>query len=605
MDPQAVFVYDNMNFKDTTRHEVVGHKAQMRHVTTAAVVLCPELPLSGLRQDMHNPSIPLSVKDILLAPGICGDSSSTDETGWAITRSLITDAVCRVHPAAVDAVFKADKKARTIMPVLDIIQAQKTQYWQYGGIFRNEGTVDGTYGVHDDIFVGQSGLRAPSDPSSSDADDFKDVLRLVHGDQLSAQLMRSVKHEQARAERPYDRRTWLLPVPAWFHVQLNLLMTIVRTHWKAERHAQHASHTIQADIQAWGRSQTSRDNAKYHLLEPIVAQGFTGRVVALFYQALATAGHLTEDVSFENQDAVGEVVSGLSTDQFNHCIDQVRLVAFTMDAWNGTGHQDVEFKTMCRMLQEIETFLIVRQAVKRGDIGLLRRMVDPLIVLFFGSGQYNYGREMLYYRWQLSPVNTPELQRAILASGLVNWPGRSNSHKPIDLSLEHLNCGCKIEMQCYKNSTHDVDMIFDRVCLCNTWIRNLRQSLESVFGVFMPDAHIAASAVLDMFSLARRLLASDLAAPRSGDLIHGEAFESVDVLQNGVTDLHLRVETFNKDNVRIGGLRTAALVSEEFEGDLDVIDIDDFVDTVDEIADREADPAVDWSTVEQLGLRED
>ena len=105
---------------------------------------------------------------------------------------------------------------------------------------------------------------------------------------------------------------------------------------------------------------------------------------------------------------------------------------------------------------------------------MLRRVVDPLI-LVFGAGQHNYGREMLYYRWLLSDANTPELQHAILAAGLVNRPGRVTAHKPIDLSLEHLNAGVKIDMQCYKNSTHDVDRIFHRVGLCNTFTREFRR----------------------------------------------------------------------------------------------------------------------------------
>ena len=53
---------------------------------------------------------------------------------------------------------------------------------------------------------------------------------------------------------------------------------------------------------------------------------------------------------------------------------------------------------MCRMLQEVKLLLTVRHAVKHADIGMLRRLVDPLIVFFFGASQHNYGREMLFYR---------------------------------------------------------------------------------------------------------------------------------------------------------------------------------------------------------------
>ena len=93
---------------------------------------------------------------------------------------------------------------------------------------------------------------------------------------------------------------------------------------------------------------------------------------------------------------------------------------------------------MCRLLQ-VGLFLTVRHAVKHGVIGMLRTVVDPLI-LVFDAGQHNYGREMLYHRWLLSDVNKPELQDAIITAGLVNWPGRASAHKPIDLSLEHHLC---------------------------------------------------------------------------------------------------------------------------------------------------------------------
>ena len=79
---------------------------------------------------------------------------------------------------------------------------------------------------------------------------------------------------------------------------------------------------------------------------------------------------------------------------------------------------------------------------------MLQRLIDPLIVFFFGASQHNYGREMLFYRWNLTSVNSPELQHAILSSGLVNWLGAPDRHKAIDLGLEHLNGSCKIEMKC-------------------------------------------------------------------------------------------------------------------------------------------------------------
>ena len=101
------------------------------------------------------------------------------------------------------------------MPVLHQIPPKKTKFWQFGGIFEDEGTISGTYRVHDSIFIAQLGLKAPRTPSAR-RNDFSRRLWLVHGDQLTAQRIRSVKLEQRSAERSYDRRDWMLGLPAWF-----------------------------------------------------------------------------------------------------------------------------------------------------------------------------------------------------------------------------------------------------------------------------------------------------------------------------------------------------------------------------------------------------
>ena len=72
---QAVIVYDNVNFKDKKCDEVVGHTTTIWAIIMAAIVLCPELPLLGLYQGMHNPIIPLRLKNILNAPSISGENN--------------------------------------------------------------------------------------------------------------------------------------------------------------------------------------------------------------------------------------------------------------------------------------------------------------------------------------------------------------------------------------------------------------------------------------------------------------------------------------------------------------------------------------------------
>lgn len=518
----------------------------MSAMTTAAIIRCPELPSSGLAQSMHDPTKPLSHEDIISSPAVTGDDEGL---GTSISRGLIADAVKRLHPESLNKIFPKGEGYRSL-PSIKVIPTAKTSFWQFGAIHEDEGTTEGHYGVHNNIFLRQLGLTASKD--DSDTDDFSSRLWLVHGDQLTARRIRSVKSEQYRAERQYDRRNWMLGISAWFHTQMNLLYTIVRTHWSPVEPDQSTRHCLKTDITAWHRSCTSRDNLKYHQLEPVVLHSFTSRVCALFYAAMRRRGYLDTLECNDAMDIVSARIETLTPGQFYDVVEDVRMAAFIPEAWSdGT---DIEYRNMCRMLQEIEAFLTIRHAIKQGDVGILRYMVDPLILFFFGAGQSNYGHEMLFYRWNLSPANTPELQHAILASGLVNWTGLPNSNKPIDLSLEHLNGNAKIEMKCYKNSTHDMDIVFNRVCLSNTWTRLLREKFEGTFGEDQTGKHTVASARLDIFFLARNLFVDGLAERRTiAQEVHtGDAkcFDSEDIRLKGMMVLSAKVDAFNQQNIR-------------------------------------------------------
>jgi hypothetical protein len=582
---KAVIVYDNMNFESTVQDEHLGHTSKMETMTTAAIVLCPELPDKGLTQDMHDPSVQLSIDDILT--NLC-----IDDTYIEIQRGCIIQAINRIHPGAVLAVFK-DRSLIPDIPIIEEIPINTTQYHQLGAIYENEGTIDGTYSVHDNIFLEQLGLNAPEEPSlptvpldspkdfkpqarrssrleslsqkppvlstltsstPNRADDFATRLWLVFGDQLSSQLNRSVKCEQRYSSRAYDQRKWLLPVPSWFHIHMNYLFTIVRTHWMpAEDDLPCTSqHTLQDDMLEWHRSGFSKEYPLFHILEPLVAQCYTSRVTALFYASMAKRGFLVDcDPSkLDDPSTLESIICSLTPSQFDEIVTDVRHSAFDLAAWDGEGHEDIEFRTMCRMVQEIELAIVIQHALKRGDIGLLRRCVEPLIVFFAGTGQHNYADEMIYYRWLLhDKVSTPELQHAILAGGLVNWKGNRTGHKAIDLSLEHLNLAAKIELNCYKDSTpKDVELIFDQVCLTNTYIQDLRSRIESTFRAFIPGTHSTKTEVRDMQELAIRLFIQKQAKPRTTEELAKpqlKPFSSIDVLLLGMEDVPDRISAFN------------------------------------------------------------
>jgi len=95
-----VVVYDNINFKDTKRDKLLGHTSIIRLLTTAAIIFCPKLPLSGLRQSIHNPIKLLQLNDIFRLPGFI-----RDELILKISHYLIARAIKGVHLYGVERVF--------------------------------------------------------------------------------------------------------------------------------------------------------------------------------------------------------------------------------------------------------------------------------------------------------------------------------------------------------------------------------------------------------------------------------------------------------------------------------------------------------------------
>src|SRR5690242_3774078 len=115
-----------MNFKDTKRDEVLGHTATMRNLTTAAIIICPDLPMSGLQQNMHDPTKELHEQDILNAPAISGNDNGF---GVNISTYLISDAIRKVHSPGVDAIFSLETiPTAPTMPEIDRIATNKTRF---------------------------------------------------------------------------------------------------------------------------------------------------------------------------------------------------------------------------------------------------------------------------------------------------------------------------------------------------------------------------------------------------------------------------------------------------------------------------------------------
>ena len=576
-DPQTVVAYDNYNFLDTVRDQALGVKSRlMRNMTTAILVKCPHLPGGGLNQSMLNPVVPLDGDALLNSPNMHRDSVWKNATIY-----LLSEAIRSVHGSSVDRIFEGPGSTLPAFPVIDRLDhSSASQVKNLGAIYHDEGTIAGTYEVHNDIWLKQFGY-------SDEIEDrhFEERLWMVWGDQKTAELIRSLRKQQAAvAERSYERRSWMLGPPAYFHILQSLTYLLVRTHW-SNPSGLHSPHNILHDISYWSRDGLDENNVKYHIIDPLVRASWNSRILSLFYEEMARLGFLRAGTTVftpsagtntpldEAHDDAGRdgriehtlaeydrAICGLSVEQYMGLLESVRKV-FTFHAWQGDGDSIGNYTTLCRFLQEGEVFLLMRHAVKAGDIGWIRRLIDILVVMFYGSEQHKYGYELLHLRWMLSDnVATHQLQRAILASGLVNIQGRRDSFIAIDLVLEHINCMYKLDMRNRKNSTHDVRETFDIVALTSSFNLSLRAYMEDSFGERTDTKHSTRSVVRDVFALAVKLWQDHACQkPLSSEPLLGGVPSSPDILDAGMNTLPVKVMEFNAKSISRTGFSGVGL----------------------------------------------
>ena len=439
------------------------------------------------------------------------------------------------------------------MPQLDILRPEKTHVATLGPINSEEGTISGNYGVLADIFIRQLTF----DPKT----DFSKRLFLVFGDQLTVSRIRSIKSERREATSAYDRFNWLLPVSAFFHLRMNLLYMVSKSHYSDESGAPNQYSTLSAHIHALHRKNIPQGSAPFHHLEELIIHSFKARIVALFLLYIKERSKGRCNVT--DTDHVSAYIKSLRPLEFSQVIDGIHHMAFTVDirrkanaaditecppkkkTKKGTDRgapgsqpksttKDEEFINHIRYLQEVETYCTLKYAIKHADVGLLQRILPRCCMYFLGSNATNYALEMLHL-WRLLSTDAcePPLKRAILVNGLINLRGQADSWMEIDRHNEHLNLELKTLLNARRNGTFDIDTLFKHSVLCCEYSTKVMKSLEGAFGERTNGSHTTKDAAADIRFLADILKDGSIVYTKSRSCQH----QSLNTVSNGLDRL--------------------------------------------------------------------
>jgi hypothetical protein len=395
--------------------------------------------------------------------------------------------------------------------------------------FENEGTIDGTYEVIDQLYLGQFGYQQH--------EGFDQRLHLVYGDQKTISLIRTVKKERQDATLVYDQYGWLLPIPGLFHWRTNY-MDMLHDLYSGSENAAIPS-TLYHNKNYLGMIQGHQ--SPFHHKEAVALRAFDARVTALYYESLPTG------ISTAHKENVDRYIKQCGPAGFLRAVNKIQSTIFNcreqFDSEQSTF--DHEYAAHAKFLQQMEVYKSLKHAIKCADIGIIKRILARCCLLFQGSNKPKYTHLSLYMTWLThTPAADEVLRRAILANGLVNLSGKATSWFEIDRLNEFFNLDMKILLATRRTSSLEITSLFQRTALTASYCTDLRSAIEKLFGEYTNGRHQAKDVSEDVRNLAWEI--------HNSKSIHKyikgreSAFKPPDIVNRGRALLYKTVGQFNK-----------------------------------------------------------
>jgi uncharacterized protein DUF6589 len=494
--------WDNFDYSQTVRHQTLRDPSEHISATTGKLCIGHSVPSGGLLRSMFHPEFVLHHSHITTAPG-----NQDDDIQLRCQQHWIAEAIRYTHRKGVEALFAAQTCATSgqmkprvhlidwpEFPTVNRLQTQKTVDYSLSPMLYNEGTLEGTYKVIENVFLEQLGDKSDTD--------FDGLLQLVYGDQKTVSLLNTVKKQRKEAIRIFDRFNWLLPIPGLFHWRMNYLDMIFDlysgTDHPADVSTLHHNKVVLGCVQG--------HKSPFHHKEEVALRSFDARVTAMFYQFVPST------INPAHSDKVDDWIGNLGKEKFMDIIDQIRRTLFdpneqlSMPAEQDRESFDYEFSAHAKIVQQMETYKSLKLAIKLGDIGIIQRIFAQCCLLFPGTKKTRYSFLSLYMTWLTqTKAADPELQTAILANGLVNLRGAEDGWFEIDRLNEFFNLHMKTLMATRRTSTQDINTMFRQTALTASFSTSLKVLFEGTFGEYSNGRHQAKDASEDVRHLAYQI----------------------------------------------------------------------------------------------------
>ncbi|RDB22299.1 hypothetical protein Hypma_010669 [Hypsizygus marmoreus] len=277
----------------------------------------------------------------------------------------------------------------------------------------DEGSVDGTIKVHENIFIdqlqfGEYDLDNQAIPSFND----QKTNALIR----AAQLLRAQDLSSLLRLNNYQLGV------GWFHAQLNLIWSILRIH----RGTASDIGSLQYYISLLGKVRLGTEHPDYETLVSLARQVLHGHM--LHYWEVETGMSLAKfAVTKPTATRLLEIANTI-LEKYASSASALRFTAETPS--------DKMFANTVLLNRDLLIFFELDFSISSGDFGRVEILLTTLTMMFTGAGCKNYSSEMLHFIQNLKKVWTPDFADIMRKNSLISVTGHVGHCVGVDKNAE-------------------------------------------------------------------------------------------------------------------------------------------------------------------------
>ncbi|KAH9920829.1 uncharacterized protein BXZ73DRAFT_1550, partial [Epithele typhae] len=565
----AGYVYDNINMTFKVSEQVLGHQDTQESGTCATIFSLFDAPPANMKTKDLVTSIktarPLEMRDIRLT------ASETELFNRCSIHAILR---VIVHGEPAFAKFRAQVNA-TLPPDGLKIPLHKTAIHPLPTMNIDESSVTGNASVLDYIFRRELKF-------DFGAARFREVVRLVFGDQLSLARLRTLILHRVGHDQLASSYVSLVLGPGLFHYQIALIHGILETHFGEPE----GKGTLNAASLSFFNSVLGRKPIFLSSLPPyrtcrdLIFTSLTAGILSCL-KNVANVSDLPEyasEVTFKQLEAhalkihqhfsvgaVNKLREDREMEVAEHLDEHERAPEVTsksdhdedrppFDPLLGIKTGDMVFENAVLFLRDALLLREFNDAIKSGCSGRILLSLKVLAFAYRGLGRTKYAHEVMHLLHSFTTVWPEPLRAIVLKNWLVNPTGMENSWVPVDLLQEHMNLMIKSVYKAHgSNSSWPwLEMISPDVVV----LRHLMTQINTYMGDKLGNKHSTPDTTRDVASLREAMESHRIFVVEQGRVLTGmkQAVvpNAVDVGQDAVLGpLEDYNQTFKRLQVRL------------------------------------------------------